>query len=124
MSKIRSQTETNSASLVAERLRKEGLDANRLARHRLGWPNYLLWRGYAPWVWTALLGFGLWLIVFPLEAIGLRLPPIARSLTSLIIGFIILKSACDALIAAVERLAARKLWNYYVAGTLLQFQSL
>lgn len=77
-----------------------------------------MWWGYAPWVWTALVGFGLWLVIVPLEAFGFTLPPLARSLVSLIIGVLILKSACDALIAATERLAARRLWDHYVAGTL------
>ena len=103
---------------VEHRLRAIGLDPGRLARHRLGWPRHLLWRGYAPWVWTAVAGFVLWLLVVPLEAAGLSLPPFTRSAVSLIIGLVVLRSACDALLTAAERLAARRGWDHYVAGTV------
>ncbi len=110
--------EKNLTSVAEQRLREEGLDPNRLARHRLGWPKNLLWKGYAPWIWTALVGFVFWLIIVPLEILGFVLPPLTRSFASLVIGIIILKSACDVLLSAVERLAARNLWNHYFAGTL------
>lgn len=102
----------------ALRLRKAGIDPERLARHHLGWPRHLLQWGYAPWVWTALVGFALWLAIVPLEALGYELPPFTRSVVSLVVGLVILKSACEALIAAVERLSARRMWDHYIAGTL------
>ena len=106
-----------------EQLRREGIDPRRLARHHLGWPAPLLWRGYAPWVWTAIAGLALWMVVVPLERFGFGLPPVARSATALIIGLLILKSACDALVAASERLAAWRSWDHYVAGTVAEIVS-
>jgi hypothetical protein len=100
------------------RLQEAGIDPDRLASHHLGWPKHLLRWGYAPWVWTAIAGFALWLAVVPLEELGYRLPPLARSLVSLVVGLIILKSACEALVTAAERLSARRSWDHYIAGTL------
>jgi Ca2+/Na+ antiporter len=106
-----------------QQLRREGLDPDRLSSHRLGWPRHLLWFGYAPWVWTALVGLGVWAVVVPLERFGISLPPVARGLASLGIGLLVLKSACDALVTGTERLAARRMWNHYVAGTVAEIVS-
>ncbi|MFN2164911.1 MAG: hypothetical protein ACK2U9_01465 [Anaerolineae bacterium] len=105
------------------RLRRRGIDPGRLASHHLGLPAHLLWLGYAPWVWTALLGLLLWAAVVPLERLGFDLPPLARSGASLVIGLLILKSACDALVTGTERLAARRMWDPYVAGTVAEMVS-
>ena len=51
------------------------------------------------------------------------LPALLRVAVSLVIGLLILRTACDALITASERLAARKLWDHYVAGTVAEMLS-
>ena len=62
----------------------------------------------------------MWMAVVPLERFGFGLPPVARSTASLIIGLLILKSACDALVSASERLAASRMWDHYIAGTVAE----
>jgi len=70
-----------------------------------------------------LAGFGLWALIVPLEMMGLTMPLAVMLLSSLIIGLLILSSACDALVTATERLAARQKWDHYVAGTLAEILS-
>ncbi len=105
------------------RLSGLGVDPSRVAIHRLGWPRRLLWHGYPPWVRKMILGLGLWAAIVPVEALGWELPALARTASSLIIGLLILTSACDALVTAAERLAARQTWDHYVAGTLAEMLS-
>ncbi|MCG2635100.1 MAG: hypothetical protein J4A00_09370 [Gammaproteobacteria bacterium] len=89
----------------------------------LGWPKHLLWRGYPPWVWTAFIGLGLWLAVVPIEMLGWVLPPLVQTIASIVIGLLFLRSACEALVTATERLAARLMWDHYVAGTVTEIVS-
>jgi len=65
-----------------------------------------------------LLGLALWAAIVPVELLGVRMPALPRGVTALLIGLLILKSACDALVTATERLAARQAWDHYVAGTV------
>jgi hypothetical protein len=51
------------------------------------------------------------------------LPPVVKAVASLVIGVLVLKSACDALITATERFAARHVWHHYVAGTVAEILS-
>jgi hypothetical protein len=70
-----------------------------------------------------LVGFALWVVFVLLAAFDVMLPALVRSFGSLLIGFLILRTACDALITAAERIAARKLWDHYVAATLAEMLS-
>jgi hypothetical protein len=70
-----------------------------------------------------LLGLGLWAVIVPFEFLGLELPILVRAVASLIIGLLVLASACDALVTATERVAARRMWDHYVAGTLSEVLS-
>jgi Ca2+/Na+ antiporter len=117
--------EATSASTESgdHRLRRLGVDPARLAIHRLGWPRRLLWHGYPPWVREMMVGLGLWAAIVPIEALGWELPALARTIASLVIGLLVLKAACDALVTATERLAARQQWDHYVAGTLSEIVS-
>lgn len=105
------------------RLRREGIDPGRVVRPRFGLPDHLLWRGYPSWVWAAFLGLGLWLLVVPIEWLGWVLPPLVDTIASIVIGLLFLRSACEALVTATERLAARQLWDHYVAGTVTEIVS-
>lgn len=109
--------------IVHHRLKRVGIDSNRLSGYRLGWPRHLLWRGYPPWVRTMALGFAVWAAVVPIERAGWILPPGARTLASLLIGLLILQAACDAFVTATERLAARQMWDHYVVGTISEILS-
>lgn len=106
-----------------ERLRRAGIDPDRLPILHFGLPAHLRAYPIAPWVWRIALGFALWLVFFALELAGLSLPSWMVAGTSLLIGLIILQAACDALITASERLAARKHWDHYVAGTVAEILS-
>lgn len=117
------QTASTSAASTDHRLRRLGIDANRVAFHRLGWPKRLLWHGYPPWVRPMILGLVLWAAIVPIEALGWELPTLVRTFASLVIGLLILKSACDALVTATERFAARQMWDHYVAATLSEMLS-
>lgn len=104
-------------------LERSGIDPRRVAIHRLGWPSRLLWRGYPPWVRPMVAGITLWLAVTALEASGVGLAPLVTSILDLVIGLLVLESACEALVTATERFAARQRWDHYVAGTLSEILS-
>jgi hypothetical protein len=105
------------------RLKRRGIDPGRLAIHRLGWPAHLRWHGYPPWARPMLIGIGLWGALVVLELLDVALPVVVSSASSLLVGMLILRTACDALITAAERIAARKRWDHYVAATLAEMLS-
>ena len=69
------------------------------------------------------VGLALWLVIVALELFGIVMHPVPRAVLSLLIGMLILRTACDALITAAERIAARKHWDHYVAATLAEMLS-
>jgi hypothetical protein len=105
------------------RLKRRGIDPGRVAIHRLGWPAQLRWHGYSPWARPMLIGLALWALLTALELFDVVLPVTVRSASSLLVGMLILRTACDALITAAERIAARKRWDHYVAATLAEMLS-
>jgi hypothetical protein len=120
------QTESSSETgrpAPESRLTQEGIDPERVAIYRLGWPKHLLWHGYLPWTRPMIIGLGLWAVFVLLTLLEVRLPPVVRSVSSLLIGMLILRTACDALITAAEKIAARKRWDHYVAATLAEMLS-
>jgi hypothetical protein len=104
-------------------LSRKGIDPKRVAVYALGWPKHLLWHGYPPWTRPMIIGLVLWAVFVALEVVDIRLPAVVRSVSALLIGLLILRTACDALITAAERIAARKLWDHYVAATLAEMLS-
>jgi len=102
------------------RLAHAGLDPHRHATRLFGMPAHLLWRGYPPWMRLLIVAIVLWAAVVPLEASGFELPPVFRSVLALVIGLLFIEVACEALVTATERLAARRLWDHYVAGTVAE----
>jgi Ca2+/Na+ antiporter len=106
-----------------EELRRSGLDAHRLSAFRLGRPPKLLWRGRPPWFRRLAVGGSLWASAMIAEWADVATPLLVELWGALLIGLIILQAACDALITATERLAARKQWDHYVAGTLAEIFS-
>ncbi|MGE0623777.1 MAG: hypothetical protein AB7I04_08835 [Pseudomonadales bacterium] len=97
-----------------------GLDPHRHAARSFGTPAHLRWRGYPPWMRPLIAAIVLWAAVVPLEAFGFELPPFLRSVVALVIGLLFIEVACEALVTATERLAARRLWDHYVAGTVAE----
>ncbi|MGD2167815.1 MAG: sodium/calcium exchanger protein, partial [Gammaproteobacteria bacterium] len=106
----------------AEALKRAGLEQRRLFAHRLGRPPHLRWRGRPPWLWRIAVGSLLWVVAVVAEYLTLAAPTVLMW-GSLIVGLVILQAACDALITATERLAARKRWDHYLAGTLVEIFS-
>ncbi|HEY5644469.1 MAG TPA: hypothetical protein VIS76_00880, partial [Pseudomonadales bacterium] len=99
---------------------RAGLDPHQHVTRVFGMPAHLLWRGYPPWMRVLFTAIALWAAVVPLEAFGFALPPLFRSALSLVIGLLFIEVACEALVTATERLAARRLWDHYVAGTVAE----
>jgi len=108
---------------VEEELRQEGIDPDRLSIFHLGNPIELLQHPIPLWVKRMGLGFVLWLIVYGLQMTGVVLSEWTLAGLSLFIGLLVLQGACEALVTASERLAARLQWNHYVAGTLAEILS-
>jgi len=104
-------------------LREAGIDPDRLPITYLGRPGApravdRAVRG--PWAVRLGLGFGLWLVTALLDRVGAPLPALLGALSALAIGLLVIQVACDALILASERLAARLRWDHYVAGSLAE----
>jgi len=104
-------------------LRRFGLDPRRLYAFRLGLPDRLLRHGRHPWLRRLKWGALLWAVLFGLEWSGAPVPLAVSLWGSLAVGLLILQAACDALITATERLAARNQWDHYIAGTLAEIFS-
>lgn len=108
---------------VIRRLRAAGVDPLRLVGHHFGLPMQLAWAGQPPWVWMALTGLTLWLLLAAAEAAGYALPGLLEAACALLLGLLLLAAACNVLVTATERLAARLSWDHYVAGTVAEIVS-
>jgi len=109
------------APLVDEKLRRRGIDPERLSVLKLG--SLHRFRAAPPWLQRLVIGFVLLALHNYLgrSASGVSLNILAAmQLTS---GLIILMSACEVLITATERMAARFHWNHYTAGTVAEIIS-
>ena len=114
---------TRSVAEDHHRLIDRGIDPRRIALHKLGLPKRLLWHGYPPWIPGLTTGLALWLVLITIEFLQIELPTLVLSAAALLIGLLILKSACDVLVTAAERLAARQSWDHYLAGTFTEILS-
>jgi len=108
---------------VEEELRRVGIDPDRLSIFHLGHPIELLQYPTPPWVKRMGLGFALWLMLYGLQIAGFALAGWLAAGLSLFVGLIILQGACEALVTASVRLAARLQWNHYVGGTVAEILS-
>ncbi|MBL4729236.1 MAG: hypothetical protein JKY40_07955 [Gammaproteobacteria bacterium] len=103
------------------KLRRTGIDPERLSVVQLGLrPNLT---GVPSWLWRLLFGMALWLLTLLLEPVLAQLSPYLQAVTKLLVGLVILVAACEILVSATERLAARFQWNHYIAGTLAEILS-
>lgn len=108
------------ADVHAELLEK-GIDPDRLSVSQLGRRSHL--SGMPSWSWRLMLGLALWALAFLLEPILSENFVTMQAFTKLFVGLIILVAACEILVTATERLAARFQWNHYIAGTLAEILS-
>ncbi len=106
---------------VDEALRRRGIDPDRLSIFHLGLESHF--RAVPPWVWKLGTGFGLWLVSSRFEEKLVGASPYLFAAIMLVTGLVILMAACEVLITATERLAARFQWNHYSAGTLAEILS-
>lgn len=112
-----------SAELL-ESVRQSGIDPERLSIIKLGQKaSFLLKPPYAAWLWRLIIGLGLWNVSLSLRAGIAPITEFQLAIVQLVTGLIILQVACEALITATERLAARLQWNHYVAGTVAEILS-
>jgi Ca2+/Na+ antiporter len=111
------------SSRVHKLLTKAGINADRLSILNLGRPPKLLKNKIPRWVYRMSVGYFLWLVMFLLEHFGVVLPIYLNALFSLIVGLMIIQVACQVLVTATERFAAKMRWTHYVAGTVAEILS-
>ncbi len=110
-------------STLHKYLRKAGIDPDRLSILHLGRPPNLLKYKTPPWQCRMLFGYALWGLLFLLDLYEVVLPPYLNAIFSLAVGLIIIQVACQVLVVATERFAARMKWTHYVAGTVSEILS-
>jgi Ca2+/Na+ antiporter len=112
-----------SPPILKKYLRKAGIEPDRLSILHLGRPPNLLKYKNPPWARRMILGYALWLALFVLDLYQIELPAYLDAAFSLATGLIIIQVACQVLVVATERFAARMKWTHYVAGTVSEILS-
>jgi Ca2+/Na+ antiporter len=69
------------------------------------------------------VGYVLWIALFLLDFYTIELPHYFEAISSLVVGLVIIQVACQVLVTATERFAARMGWTHYVAGTASEILS-
>jgi Ca2+/Na+ antiporter len=110
-------------SALHKYLRKTGIDPDRLSILHLGRPTYLHKSQTPPWAIRMALGYMLWIALFLLDLSSIELPHSLDAIFSLVVGLLIIQVACQILVTATERFAARMGWTHYVAGTASEILS-
>lgn len=108
---------------IIHRLRRMGIDPDRLSIFHLGKPAAILRLSYSPWIIKCCLGTLLFLGLWSIQFYKIPISQTLYAILSLITGLVILQVACEVLVMATERLAARKNWDHYIAGTLAEILS-
>ncbi|XOV86678.1 MAG: hypothetical protein ACFHX7_17120 [Pseudomonadota bacterium] len=102
-------------------LRETGLDPDRLSVSYLG--HYSHFARIPPWLKRLTAAFTLLLASLTLQHLVTDLPKVVSAAIALATGLVMLQSACEILVLATERVAARYRWNHYTAGTLAEILS-
>jgi Ca2+/Na+ antiporter len=105
------------------RLRRAGIDPDRLAITKLGLPADALRPPYPLWARRMAAGLVLWLAFGGLARWQVALPGWLGAAAALVIGVLLLQGACEAFVSGSQRLAARLRWDHYVAGTTAEILS-
>ncbi len=105
------------------RLRRAGIDPDRLSILHLGLPAGAWRPPYPRWARRLVIGLVLWVGLYALERAGAALPGWLVAVMDLVTGLILLQAACEVFVAGSERLAARLEWDHYVAGTVAEILS-
>lgn len=108
-------------SRVEDKLRRSGIDPDRLSIFQFGLKAHL--HTIPPWVWQLGIGLILWLLTFTFEERLIETSAFLLAAIELVTGLTILMAACELLVTATERLAARFQWNHYSAGSLAEILS-
>lgn len=106
-----------------DKLRDAGIEPDRLSIAYLGKPEAKARAVHAPWAARLAIGFAVWAMLYLLNLNEVKVPIWVNAPVTLIVGLLILQVACDALVTASERLAARLDWDHYVAGTVAEILS-
>jgi hypothetical protein len=110
-------------SALHKYLRKTGIDPDRLSILHLGRPVSIGKSIIPPWVVRMALGYVLWFALLLLDLYSIALPHYLEAISSLVVGLLIIQVACQVLVIATERFAARMGWTHYVAGTASEILS-
>lgn len=110
-------------SALHKYLRKTGIDPDRLSILHLGRPAYLGQSNTPSWAVRMAVGYLLWIVLFLLDLYSIALPDYLKAIFSLVVGLLIIQVACQVLVIATERFAARMAWTHYVAGTASEILS-
>lgn len=108
---------------IKHHLLQTGIDPDRLSILHLGKPAAILRLRFTPWIIKFCLGTLFFISLWGIHFYELPVSQPTYSILSLITGLIILQVACEVLVMATERLAARKNWDHYIAGTLAEILS-
>jgi hypothetical protein len=106
---------------IDEVLRETGIDPDRLSIFQLGLRPHL--SAVPPSLWRLSFGLTLWVLFSLANQTLLQPSPFLQAGMKLVTGLIILVSACEILVSATEKLAARFHWNHYTAGTVTEILS-
>jgi len=106
---------------IDEALRETGIDPDRLSIFQLGLRSHL--SAVPPSLWRLAFGLTLWVLFLLANQALLQPSPFLQAGMKLVTGLIILVAACELLVSATEKLAARFHWNHYTAGTLAEILS-
>jgi hypothetical protein len=111
------------SSALHKYLHKAGIDPDRLSILHLGRPTQLGNHQTPPWVRRMVIGYVLWLGLFLLDYNSIEFPHYLEAIFSIVVGLLIIQVACQILVTATERFAARMGWTHYVAGTASEILS-
>jgi len=107
--------------LVDARLREQGIDPDRLSVLKVG--TIYRFRAAPPWLQRLLAGLALFAVHGYLSRVDIGVSSLLLAGLQITSGFVILMAACEVLVNATERLAARFHWNHYTAGTVAEIIS-
>jgi hypothetical protein len=88
-------------------LHEAGIDPDRLSILQLGSPSKQRKHRVPPWARRMAVGYLLWLLLFLFERFGVAMSVLVTAVLSLFVGLVILQVACQVLVTAAERFAAR-----------------